>query len=1498
MATGYWRGADNANWLTTTNWWTTIGGVMTVTTAPGAGDTAFFNANGTTTARTVYLNGSRSVGTFWMNGNAQGDITLRGGVSGSEVTQTLTLGGIDMSGTSANSVWASSINVALSNNNFWNIGSGRAILVNGVVSGAFKLTSNNAGVIIFGNANTYSGGTDITAGTVRAGNNQALGTGTITMTGGKLSSSSTTGYSLTNALTLNGTMTLGDATNTGNLTFSGTTNVAGPTTLTNGGSAITLSGQMTGSASASLSVSSVAGINAFAITGTGNTYFGAFSLTAGAARVGSSSGPTNQLASAASIALSGGTVLWHTGTTNTTISVPYTGPSNSEITVWRDGILTFAGSALANFNGPVTHYREGGSGAASTIEFSTNTAFPTTGGFKFLAFTSVASTLTVRYTGTGNVSNSGTIPIISDTTGSLVTIDNSGGSGSNLTLSGTIQNLSSLTTTTNLALAGTSTGTTTLSGNITDSATSTTNLSKTSSGTLTLSGSTSTYKGTVSVTSGTLNANSATALGVASSTAGISVTSGATLSLGGASNITYTAPRTLTLAGTGVGGTTGALVIANAVTNTFSGIALTAGTLIRASESGTLTAPVTTNSHNLTFTVAAGKTLTLPSTSVISASTTTVSYNTVSGDTGTAVVSAQNLYTNPTVIGQGTVRVGASSVGSPGSVTSGPLGRGQLTWNGGALDASTTATLGNNVVLGGDVSFGGTAALTLAGTVSLGASRIITTNGSGGALTLSGVVSGTGFSLTKAGTNTLILSSANTYTGGTTIRAGTVVASNADALGTSGTITLNDASTGTSAAELKINASAGTVTLARPIVVANQGTGTTTLGSATTSGTSIARFSGAVTLAKSVTLDGGSAGDRLEFLGGISGTGNVTVAGTNRVIFMTVANTYAGTTTINSGAILQLSDGTATATSLLPSTQSVTVNGILRLAKGANSQTIDALNGSGTVSQIVLGAATLVVGNSNGSGTFSGALTDSFGGPLGLTKLGTGTQTLTGTSTYTGPTTISGGTLSFANGSLGATSSITINGGTLQWAAGNTQDISVPVFLQNGGSAIFDTNGNNASLSGEIAGSTSSSFTKTGVGTLSLQGGSSFNWTGNTTVSVGKLVVAGSAYFLGSGSISIAAGTEFSFATSQNITLSGPISGAGALTKSSTGTLTLSSSTASSYTGPVTISEGRLDANLLSPLGSNASTQPITVSSGATLSLGAVGNTANSRVLYLAGTGVTATTGALILNTTGTVSFSRFDLTGATLIRATESSVVNNGITSNNNDLTISVASGTTLRMTSVAVIGASTTSVSYHTVSGDTGTVLVQAKHLYTGTTTINQGTISVNTGSLGSPGSITSGPFGRGQINWNGGAFATEVGQTPTVGNDIVVGGDVSFKGPEVLTLSGPVLLSASRTITTDGTGNQLEISGTISGAGSKLTKAGSRTIRLTAANTYDGGTDIVAGVVETGNTQALGTAGTVTLRAGARLRTRIAGGVNGKLTVAALDNSEGGVIQIGSF
>jgi fibronectin-binding autotransporter adhesin len=275
--------------------------------------------------------------------------------------------------------------------------------------------------------------------------------------------------------------------------------------------------------------------------------------------------------------------------------------------------------------------------------------------------------------------------------------------------------------------------------------------------------------------------------------------------------------------------------------------------------------------------------------------------------------------------------------------------------------------------------------------------------------------------LLKTGTAKLALSGTGGYTGGTTLSQGTLVAANGSALGSSGTVTLNDTNTATNSTTLNIDATAGAVTIARPITIANQGSGTATLGSATTSGTNAATFSGTITLAKDVTLNGGSAGDRFSTTGGIAGTGNVTIAGTSRVLFGTATNTYSGTTSINSNGILQLSDGTATATSFIPDGSAVTVNSgaFLKLAKGGNSETIGGLTGAGTV-EAISGDDTLIVGSGDATSSFGGALKNN-GGTLALTKTGADTLTLTGAShNYSGATTVSAGTL-LVNGALGNT---------------------------------------------------------------------------------------------------------------------------------------------------------------------------------------------------------------------------------------------------------------------------------------------------------------------------------------------------------------------------------------------------------------------------------------------------------------------------------------------
>jgi autotransporter-associated beta strand protein len=113
----------------------------------------------------------------------------------------------------------------------------------------------------------------------------------------------------------------------------------------------------------------------------------------------------------------------------------------------------------------------------------------------------------------------------------------------------------------------------------------------------------------------------------------------------------------------------------------------------------------------------------------------------------------------------------------------------------GSLSASLLAgggfTIGRNITVQSGSS--GTAALgvntasiaTFSGNIALNKNAILTAP-SGGEAIFSGVISGTGFGITKSGAGTVTLTSANTYTGGTTLSQGTLKLGVNDALGTGG----------------------------------------------------------------------------------------------------------------------------------------------------------------------------------------------------------------------------------------------------------------------------------------------------------------------------------------------------------------------------------------------------------------------------------------------------------------------------------------------------------------------------------------------------------------------------------------------------------------------------------------------------------------------------------------------------------------------------------------
>ena len=312
-----------------------------------------------------------------------------------------------------------------------------------------------------------------------------------------------------------------------------------------------------------------------------------------------------------------------------------------------------------------------------------------------------------------------------------------------------------------------------------------------------------------------------------------------------------------------------------------------------------------------------------------------------------------------------------------------------------------------------------------------GGNNTLTINLANGADMIGSVIKGTaGLTISGSG-GILVLTGANTYSGGTTISAaGTTLqvglGGTTGSLG-SGNVTINGAGTGylgfdRSDAITVANAISGTGNLTQ------QGTGTLTLtgnntySGATTLEAGILNVGSSGALGSSGVLDftGGTLqygaanqtdysarfysapglaykidtnGQAVTFASALTGSGStLTKLGTG-TLTLTGANTYSGGTTI-SGGTLQIGNGGPTGSL---GSGNVTNNAALAFNLSSATTAANAISGTGSVAQA-----------------------------------GTGTLTLTGSNTYSGGTTISAGTLyaNNATNSLG-TGAVSVTGGTL-----------------------------------------------------------------------------------------------------------------------------------------------------------------------------------------------------------------------------------------------------------------------------------------------------------------------------------------------------------------------------------------------------------------------------------------------------------------------------------
>jgi autotransporter-associated beta strand protein len=155
----------------------------------------------------------------------------------------------------------------------------------------------------------------------------------------------------------------------------------------------------------------------------------------------------------------------------------------------------------------------------------------------------------------------------------------------------------------------------------------------------------------------------------------------------------------------------------------------------------------------------------------------------VKNGTGAWGLANNNTFTGGVTLNEGTLNIRHA----------GALGTGTFTLAGGTFDNNTGSAIinskNNAQAWNGDFTFIGSGDYNLGtGAVTLGASRTVTTGAS--ILTVGGAISGTGFGLIKAGAGTLVLGGNNTYTGATTVNAGTLALGAANRIADSSTLVL------------------------------------------------------------------------------------------------------------------------------------------------------------------------------------------------------------------------------------------------------------------------------------------------------------------------------------------------------------------------------------------------------------------------------------------------------------------------------------------------------------------------------------------------------------------------------------------------------------------------------------------------------------------------------------------------------------------------------------
>ncbi|MBA4019772.1 MAG: hypothetical protein C0483_21615 [Pirellula sp.] len=436
-----------------------------------------------------------------------------------------------------------------------------------------------------------------------------------------------------------------------------------------------------------------------------------------------------------------------------------------------------------------------------------------------------------------------------------------------------------------------------------------------------------------------------------------------------------------------------------------------------------------------------------------------------------------------------------------------------------------------------------------------------------------------------------------------------------------------------------------------------------------------------------------------------------------------------------------------------------------------------------------------------GSSTLTAILTSPLTSLADLTKSGPGTLVLTGGATGTAgggsnKTVLNEGVLqidSLANIG-GATGPLVFAGGTLLVAASFVDDLSLRTIVYQPGGGTLNTNGRNLAFAAS-AGSGTGGLTKIGAGSLTL--GAAATYSGPTVLAAGSIVI-GANNALGTGDLTIQGGTtldlagrsvlqtnfvttgssptvagtgtvtvsgDYNFRHTGNTSIAAVLAGNARLTKSELGNLTLTG--LNTFREAVEVQAGTLTFNSVANVNAGASSlgNPSDAHEGVVrLGLGAVAATLNyvgtghatNRILGLQGDTAGAVINAL---GTGAITYG-----GAKALLSGEKT------------LTLGGTSGAAVR-NSIGLIEDAAGVISL--AKSDANTWVLTAANSYSGTTTINQGTLTVN-GSILASSSITVGGTNQATLNGNG-----------------------AVQGPLVVASTGTISAGASSTAGVNGDG-----------------------------------------------------------------------------------------------